>query len=165
MISKKQSILRMLIGGSIAVAVNILAAFLIAGVSLYGDSSTFSHMQLSGDAAFMFYGSRAVADVVQLAAMFGLGAAIGLSTLPFAETWTKLLPLSILHFAVTGVLAVLAFWPYLTISAILLLYVAIYLLIWLIRWLLWYMELKTIRARLGLNQKKGDSREKSDKAV
>ena len=80
-----------------------------------------------------------------------------MATLPFAETWTSLLGLSVLHFVITGGLALLVGWSYGWFGMgpegpglVLILYLAVYLLIWLVRWLVWYTELRRMRKALHL---------------
>lgn len=87
---------------------------------------------------------------------FGLGAAAGVATLPFADSGRALMRRSLVHFAVTAglwsLLAGLCFgvrkpitWAFL-LGALTLLY----LLIWLGRWVGWYAEVSAIREKLGL---------------
>ena len=72
---------------------------------------TLSRTQLSTDEAYLAFGrSRVLANLYQSAAVFALGACLGLSTLPFDETWTQLRLLSWLHFPVTCLCAVAALW-------------------------------------------------------
>ena len=151
----------MALGGLCAVAavllVILLVNLLLNGI-VWGDRVEYYNFQFTTDrCACVQFGSAALALAVELMCVFALGAAVGLATLPFSETWTSLLGLSLLHFAVTGGLALLVGWSYgwfglgpggprMVFAA----YLVIYLLIWLIRWCVWYAELRRMRKALHL---------------
>lgn len=159
----KQWLKRMALGGICAVgAVFILALllnFILNSISILGSTPDYSNIQFTFDWCAAYFGSAALAVTVELTAVFALGAAIGLATLPFSDTWTSLLGLSLLHFVVTGGLALLVGWSYSWFGMgpdgpriVLILYLVIYLLIWFIRWLVWYAELRQMRRALGLEK-------------
>lgn len=149
---------RMALGGLCAVAGTLafilVVNFVVNSISILGSTPDYTNIQLTTDRATAYFGSAVLAVIVELLAVFALGAAVGLATLPFAETWTSLLGLSVLHFAVTGGLALLVGWSYcwlgLSWQAFLAVYLAIYLLIWLVRWVIWYSELRRMRKALHL---------------
>ena len=153
---------RMFLGGACAVALVLLLPlplyFLTNSITWGGPD--YGDIQLTTEQAAAYFGSIPAALTVELSATFLLGAAIGLSTLPFAETWPSLLGLSTLHFVVTGALAMLVGWSYLWLGLdwwiFLILYLSIYLIIWLCRWAFWNSELRKMRKALGLNKKEDD---------
>ena len=109
---------RALLGGGLAWLALFLLCFGIASVDLIGFGGghfdlmdTLSRLQLSTGEAYLTFGrSHVLANLYQSAAVFALGACLGLSTLPFDETWTQLRLLSWLHFPVTCLCAVAALW-------------------------------------------------------
>ena len=106
---------RALLGGGLAWLALFLLCFGIASIDYFGGRpefwDTLSRTQLSTDEAYLAFGrSRVLANLYQSAAVFALGACLGLSTLPFDETWTQLRLLSWLHFPVTCLCAVAALW-------------------------------------------------------
>lgn len=150
---------RALLGGGIAWLALFLLCFGIASVDFVGLGGghfdlmdTLSRTQLSTDEAYLAFGrSRVLANLYQSAAVFALGACLGLSTLPFDETWTRLRALSWLHFPVTCLCAVAALWfvadsPWAAAGIGALGYLAVFLC----RWLCWYGEVLDIRRRLRL---------------
>lgn len=152
---------RMALGGLIAVGavlVIILLLNILANGVIWGERVDYYNFQFTTDrCAYVQFGSAALAVAVEMVCVFALGAAVGLATLPFAETWTSMLGLSILHFAVTGALALLVGWSYGWFGMgpegprmVLVLYLAVYLVVWLIRWLVWYAELRRMRKALHL---------------
>lgn len=153
MVLKRKWLVRILAGGLAGVALHLLIAFLLASITLYGGSPNYAHMALAGHGVTALFGEVGGA-VYQMAAMFALGAAVGVATLPFAETWTTMLAQSVLHFVITGGLAVAAAWDHFTVPTILLLYVVIYGLVWAIRWVIWQREVRDIARRLGLRKEK-----------
>jgi len=86
-----------------------------------------------------------------------LGAAVGVSTLPFADDGKSLVLHSAAHFAVTAVLFLLLlvqFWSWENWEGLLLLesmLALLYVLIWLGRWIGWYVEVMQLRTLLGLD--------------
>ena len=106
---------RALLGGILAWLALFLLCFLLASVDFFGGRldlmDALSRLQLSPDRAYLAFGrSRVLANLYESAAVFALGACLGLSTLPFDETWTKLRLLSWLHFPVTCLCAAAALW-------------------------------------------------------
>ncbi|NCB62969.1 MAG: DUF3021 family protein, partial [Clostridia bacterium] len=87
---------------------------------------------------------------------FGVGASIGVGTLPFAETGKALAKRSALHFAVTAffllALGGVCFWYENLTGAVVLfgLYAFFYAVVWLVRWLGWRAELDELRSALNL---------------
>ena len=155
--TKRLWLKRMALGGLVAVGAVlalILLLNLLANGVIWGERLDYYNFQFTTDRCAYEFGSAALAVTVELCCVFALGAAIGLATLPFAETWTSLLGLSILHFVITGGLALLAGWSYRWLSLswqmFLAAYVVIYLVIWLVRWLVWYSELRRMRKALHL---------------
>ena len=102
-------------------------------------------------------GSAPLALVIQLVLYFALGAALGISTLPFADDGRALVVRSLAHFAVTAGLLTLTCtllgwaWSWQAMAVYLVLLAAVYLLIWLGRWVGWYAEVAAIREKLGLS--------------
>ena len=147
---------RALLGGGIAWLALFLLCFGIASIDYFGGRpefwDTLSRTQLSTDEAYLAFGrSRVLANLYQSAAVFALGACLGLSTLPFDETWTRLRALSWLHFPVTCLCAVAALWfvadsPWAAAGIGALGYLAVFLC----RWLCWYGEVLDIRRKLCL---------------
>ena len=161
--TKRLWLKRMALGGFIAVAA-VLAFILLLNVLansvIWGGRLDYYNFQFTTDrCAYVQFGSPALAVAVEMVCVFALGAAIGLATLPFAETWTSLLGLSLLHFVVTGGLSLLVGWSYGWFGLgpegpwmVLALYLAIYVLIWGIRWVVWYAELRKMRKALHLKK-------------
>lgn len=82
-----------------------------------------------------------------------LGAEIGVSTLPFADSGSTLVCRTLAHFALMA--ATVALWGGLNFGGAgaafcLILLVSIYVLVWLGRWVGWYVEVAAIRSKLGL---------------
>lgn len=164
MYQKEACIKRMLLGGLIAVAADLililLVNFVLNSITWGGGTPDYSNIQLTFDRCAVYFGSAALAVAVELLSVFVLGMGIGLATLPFAQTWTSLLGLSFLHFIVTGLVAQVVGWSYLWFGMsphdgpwmILILYVALYVLIWGVRWIFWYTELRKMRKALGLKK-------------
>lgn len=161
MITKKQVFLRILIGGLAAVgaALGVIVLLnLFLNSILWGGRPDHYSIQLTTDRAAHYFGSSPLAVLVEMLVIFVFGACVGLTTLPFAETWTRLPGFSVLHFVVTGGLVQLLGWSYRWLSIhrgwLILLagYVTVYLLIWLIRWLRWSAEVRQLRKALGLKK-------------
>lgn len=164
--NQKLLLKRMLWGGLYAVGaalILILLLNLLLNSLLWGGSIEHYSIQLTFDRCADYFGSAALALTVELLAVFALGAAIGLSTLPFAETWPSLLSTSILHFLITGALAQIVGWAYQWFGfapadgpwIVLVIYLIIYALIWGIRWVIWHAELRKMRK--ALRRKQGES--------
>lgn len=96
------------------------------------------------------------AAAVTFTLFFGLGAAAGVATLPFADSGRELVGQSLLHFTVTaglwsavlggcfGIREPMSWLLGLGLLAVL------YFLVWLGRWVGWYTEVASIREKLGL---------------
>ena len=84
----------------------------------------------------------------------GLGALVGVATLPFADDGKALIQRSLLHFGVTAVLFGLLMFQFGAEGVELLAWEVIlfllYAVIWLGRWVGWYMEVMQLRTLLGL---------------
>ena len=158
---------RMLLGGCCAVAaallVTLLVNFILNSITWGSGTPKYGNIQLTPDRCAAYFGSAAVAVLVELLSIFALGAAVGLATLPFADEGKKLTLFSLAHFIITGALAQMVGWAYQWLGfspsdgpwIVLGLYTAIYALIWGGRWIFWYAELHKMRRALGLEQKKG----------
>ena len=124
-----------LAGGLLAAAALWLLCFFIAGIDLFGGrfdlADTLYRMDLATDEAYLFFGSRFWAAAYQVGTVFLLGAAVGISTAPFAEDGPTLLKRSLLHFILTGLLAVAAGWFVYPPYVVLCFYITLYALIWL----------------------------------
>ena len=155
---QKQWMIRILLGGLIGIAVLAPLGGIFNDLVSGGLLSSRTHFRLvSYDLAYLT-GSAPLAFAVQLGLYFLMGAVVGLSTLPFADDGPTLVLRSLAHFAATaGALTALVvlcgwnwgeFWP---VALYLGLLAAVYLLIWLGRWVGWYVEVATIRQRLGLS--------------
>ena len=151
---------RALLGGGLAWLALFLLCFVLTSADFVGLGGghfdlmdTLSRLQLSTDEAYLAFGrSHVLANLYQSAAVFALGACLGLSTLPFDETWTQLRLLSWLHFPVTCLCAMAAFWfvadsPWSALGIGALSYLAVFLC----RWLCWYGELLDLRRGLRLD--------------
>lgn len=149
----ERHLIRALVGGLLAAGGLWLLCFAIASIDMFGGSPSLSdilyRMALAPDQAIRVFGEVGAA-VWQLGTVFLLGAAAGLSTLPVEETWTQAPVLSVLHFFLTGALALAAGWfePGPAVAAIL--FVLLYGLIAFGRWLSWWGEAAAIREKLGI---------------
>ena len=151
---RKAQLIRGAAGGCTALALFLLIALLLNSFNILG--GTPAHMSFASHSSIARFGSHALALIMELVSMFALGAAIGLSTLPFADEGPVLIRNSLLHFLITGGLVLFTGWVFcffdieygwLFFAGI---YTLLYLLIWMGRWIGWYMEIAQIRARLGL---------------
>lgn len=155
MTEKKNLLTRAVIGGVTAMALLLsfwvwfhLTGITPQGVVPVGDFNIVSR------ATVAMFGSYWLAAAVEFACAFALGAAIGISSMPFADDTRSLLKDSFVHFIVTGGLVLLNAWV-LTIldwgwGFVLIPYTLLYLLIWFGRWVGWYVEVAQIRVKLGL---------------
>ena len=159
-VTRKQWIIRILLGGLIGVAVLIPLGGVFNDIANGGLLTTGEHIffrLVSYDLAYRT-GSVPLAFAIQVGLYFLMGAVVGVATLPFADGGRALVLRSLAHFAATAAsltaLVVLCgwnwgeFWPvalYLGILAV------VYLLIWLFRWVGWYVEVADLRSRLGLS--------------
>ena len=154
MSEKKQLVCRALMGGAIAalLLLTFWVWFHLTGWSFQGRVPVGEFNLVAGATVAMF-GSYWLAAAVEFACAFALGAAIGLSTMPFADDTRSLAKESLLHFIVTGALVLLNLWVQCLLGLsrfFLTAYVLLYLLIWLGRWIGWYMEVDRIKIKLGL---------------
>lgn len=161
MLTKKQILLRCLIGGLVgmgALLLILLLLNLLLNSILWGGRLDYYNIQLTTDRAAHYFGSYPLAVLVEMLIVFLFGACVGLTTLPFAETWTNLPVTSILHFVITGIFVQLAGWSYQWLSIehgpmiLLVGYVVVYLAVWLVRWLRWNAEIHQLRKALGLEK-------------
>ena len=153
--TKKAFLLRALIGGLCGLLVMLAITFLANSLSILGSTPDYTDLVLVSHGAQERFGSYALAVVGQSLLVFALGAAAGVSTLPFAEDGKALVLRSLLHFGVTGTLYALLLVLCLDIPINLLpvwlgILAALYLVIWLGRYVGWYVELVQIRRSLGL---------------
>ena len=156
--TKRDWLVRILIGGLAGWAVLFLIGYIAGSISFFGPSSFRGFHFVDGTMERLF-GSEALAVAVQFILFFTLGALAGIATLPVADSGRELLLRSLLHFAVTeavvgvGVLVNFAGiespLPWMVAVAVL------YAVIWGIRWLFWWFELGAIRKKLGLPRRGG----------
>lgn len=153
---RKEQLTRGLAGGCIAIVVFFIIAFFLNSLSILGSTPNYAHMSFASHSSIARFGSHTLALVMELVSVFALGAAIGISTLPFADEGPTLIRDSVLHFFITGALVMFAGWVFcffdiqygwLFFSGV---YTLLYLLIWMGRWIGWYMEVAQIKAKLGL---------------
>ena len=156
---KRRALVRAAVGGLLGVAVLIPLGGLFNDLVSGGLISMGFHTPfrlVSADLEWRV-GSAPLALVIQLALYFLLGAAAGVSTLPFADEGPTLLLRSLAHFALTAGLLTLTCtllgwaWSWQAMAVYLVLLAAVYLLIWLGRWVGWYAEVSAIREKLGLD--------------
>ena len=154
-ITRKDGALRLLAGGVCGLLVMLLAALLANSFSIQGGAPDYSGLVLVGHGAQARFGSYGLALAVQSGLCFGLGAAAGAATLPFAGEGRSLAARSLLHVGVTGTLYALLLVlcldvPLRTLPAWLGMLGALYLVVWLGRWVGWCAEAAAIREKLGL---------------
>lgn len=152
---QKQWLPRTLIGA----LAGLLLAAVCRGPLFFGGYSMPAFCQ-----PLIHWAGRPWAIFITCALLFGLGAAAGIATLPFADSGRKLVLQSMIHFTFTC-----ALWSLLLgvcfgvrkpmtwlvgLGALALLYV----LIWLGRWVEWYREMLAIRKKLGLNRQKKEDK-------
>ena len=145
--ARKRLLIRALIGGVIGLALAVLCHKVLFEPGFSAPALCQPLMDLVGDGEAM---------VITCLLCFALGAAVGVSTLPFADEGRTLVIQSLGHFAVTaGICALLLGlcfgvrqWQSWLLCLSLL--VLLYALIWLARWVGWYAEADAIRKKLGL---------------
>jgi len=152
---RKKLIVRALIGGVAAMALLLTfwIWFHLTGFSPQGRVPV-GDFNLVSRATEAMFGSYWLAVTVEFLCVFALGAAIGISSMPFADDTRSLVKDSFVHFVVTGGLVLLNAWV-LTIlewgwAFVLVPYTLLYLLIWFGRWVGWYVEVDQIKIKLGL---------------
>lgn len=144
---QKRFLIRALIGGAAGAALAALCHKVLFSPGFSAPALCQPLMDLVG---------RGWAEAVAYMLFFALGAAVGVSTLPFAEDGKALVLRSLAHFAVTAVLWALLLglcfgvgqWPSWLLGLGLL--ALFYVLVWLARWVGWYAEADAIRKKLGL---------------
>lgn len=148
MVTKKQWLVRILLGGTLGAAGYLLLSFLTQPGAIFGGPLEF---------AFTFCFDSRVPEGLGAALggtlWFAFGAEIAVATLPFADEGKSLLWRSALHWAVMAL--TLSAWVILNFGAVelpafLIPLTLIYVLIWLGRWIGWYVEVAAIREKLGL---------------
>lgn len=152
---KKKLIARALIGGVTAMLLllGFWVWFHLTGWSLQGRVPV-GDFNIVSRATEAMFGSYWLAVAVEFICIFALGAAIGISSMPFADDTRSLLKDSFVHFIVTGGLVLLNAWVHTILDwgwgFVLIPYTLLYLLIWFGRWVGWYLEVAQIRVKLGL---------------
>ena len=147
---KKQALCRISLGAVAGVAVHVLLGYALGTLGFFGDNlaAAFSSPTCS------FPPSFAGCGILLSYLLFALlGAEIGVSTLPFADSGPTLVWRTLVHFALMAV--TMALWAGLNLGGAgaafcLILLASVYVLVWLGRWVGWYMEVAAIRAKLGL---------------
>lgn len=144
---------RILIGGILGGGMLLLLCGLINMIAL---GSVVRPFTLVGHRAREVFGNAALPAFLTVGFSFGVGAAVGVGTLPFAGTGMALAKRSALHFAVTAffllALGGVCFWYENLMGAVVLFgfCVFLYLAVWLVRWLGWRAELNELRSALHL---------------
>lgn len=154
---QRQWCVRILAGGILGGGLVLLLCGLVnlgaGGGALSGAERSFRLVNAEMEAAF---GSPGLAGALVGALAFALGAAVGVSTLPFDDHGSAMARRSLLHFLITGglflALGRVCFWYKELIGGVFLLgiYLFLYLVVWLVRWLGWRSELSRLRAALNL---------------
>ena len=101
---RKEQLTRGLAGGCIAIVLFFIIVFFLNSLSILGSTPDYAHMSFASHSSVQRFGSHTLALVMELISVFALGAAIGISTLPFADEGPTLIRDSVLHFFVTGAL-------------------------------------------------------------
>ncbi len=154
MTEKKKLIIRAIIGGVSAklLLLGFWIWFHLTGITPQGVVPV-GDFNLVSRATEAMLGSYWLAVAVEFICVFALGAAIGISSMPFADDTRSLVKDSVIHFIITGVLVLLNLWVQclLDLSRFFLVsYALLYLLIWFGRWIGWYVEVDQIKIKLGL---------------
>lgn len=162
---KKHWLPRALTGALIGVALHVLLGYLLGCFSLIGPAR-FSGFRFPDCNLYRFFGPGGpwgTAGVALSFALFALlGAEVGVSTLPFADSGRELVVRSLAHFFAMA--ATVGLWVGLNLGwrelpFFLIPLTLVYAVVWLGRWVGWYRELLAIRQKLGLAPK-----QKEDKA-
>lgn len=148
--NKKQALRRMAAGAAAGVAVHLLLGYWLGTLAFFGPgvAAVFSSPTCSFPPPFEGCGIFLSYLLFAL-----LGAEIGISTLPFADSGPSLMGRTAAHFAL--MVATVALWAGLNFGKTgavfcLILLASVYVLVWLGRWVGWYVEVAAIRAKLGL---------------
>lgn len=148
--NKKQAFHRMAAGAAAGVAVHLLLGYGLGTLAFFGPdvAAVFSSPICSFPPPF-----AGVGILLSYLLFALLGAEIGVSTLPFADSGATLVWRTLAHFALMA--ATVALWAGLNFGGAgagfcLILLASIYVLVWLGRWVGWYVEVAAIRAKLGL---------------
>lgn len=150
----KKLLIRALIGGVSAklLLLTFWVWFHLTGITPQGVVPV-GEFNLVSRATVAMFGSYWLGAAVEFTCAFALGAAIGISSMPFADDTRSLLKESVLHFIVTGALVLLNLWVQCLLGLsrfFLASYALLYLLIWLGRWVGWYVDVDRIKVKLGL---------------
>lgn len=151
-----------LCGVALALLITLLLNFLLNSISILGSTPDYTNICLTFDRCAAYFGSVGAAVAVEWTAVFALGGAVGIATLPFDEERGRLALLSLAHFVVTGALSLAVGWAYGWFGLgpagpgmVVTLYTLIYAAVWAVRWAVWYRELLRLRRALGLDDRKG----------
>lgn len=154
MTDQKKLLTRAVIGGFTAAGVLLIVILLLNGIRFSAHGNPVSHFSFASHGTIQLFGSYALAVVMEFICIFALGAAIGISTMPFADDTHSLIKESAIHFILTGLLVLLNGWVQCLLEwvwALLLVpYTLLYLFIWFGRWIGWYMDVDQIKIKLGL---------------
>ena len=151
--TKRQWLVRGLIGALAGVAVHVLLGYLLGCFSLSGPSG-FSGFRFP-DCGF-HHPLEWLGILLSFALFALLGAEAGIATIPFAGSGKELVARSLIHFLVTA--ATVSAWvalnfrqePFFALPCFLIPLTLVYALVWLGRWVGWYAEVAGIREKLGL---------------
>mgnify|MGYP002510110222 CR=1 FL=1 len=149
--TKRQWLVRALIGALAGAAAHVLLGYVMGSFSIMGPA----HFR---GFVFPYCGfpyEIEWAGVLLSFAFFALfGAEAGVATLPFADSGRELVVRSLVHYAATA--ATVSAWVVLnfgwrgTLPTFLIPLTLVYILVWLGRWVGWYAEVAAIREKLGL---------------
>lgn len=147
---KKQAMRRIALGAIVGIAVHLLLGYVLGTLAFFGPevAAVFSAPTCSFPPPFEGCG------ILLSYLLFALlGAEIGVSTLPFADSGPTLVLRTLAHFSLMA--ATVALWAGLNFGGAgaafcLILLALVYVLVWLGRWVGWYVEVAAIRAKLGL---------------
>lgn len=150
--TKKQWLVRALVGALAGVAAHVLLGYILGSFSILGPS----HFR-----GFVFpycgfpYEIEWLGILLSFAFFALFGAEVGIASLPFADSGRELVAHSLLHYAVTAVTVGLwaglnCGWSLYVMAEFLVPLTLVYLIVWLGRWVGWYAEVAAIREKLGL---------------
>lgn len=147
---KKQAQRRITVGILAGLAVHILLSYLLGLQAFLGPEIATVFICPTCSFPPPFEGCGVLLSILLFAL---LGAEIGVSTLPFADSGPSLIERTAVHFALIA--ATVALWAGLNFGQSgalfgLILLASVYVLVWLGRWVGWYAEVAAIRAKLGL---------------
>lgn len=147
---KKQALYRIAVGAVAGVAVHVLLGYVLGTLGFFGDRLAAVFICPTCSFPPPFEGCGILLSYLLFAL---LGAEIGISTLPFADSGPSLIGRTAVHFTLMA--ATVALWAGLNFGQTgalfgLILLASVYVLVWLGRWVGWYVEVAAIRAKLGL---------------